>query len=157
MYTVLPISAIKAVLIVGHALKAILHLSRLTFHTHIRIPIIMDMNALINIIKTRPDYHKVGMILCHNGVVRGSSRDGTPVKKVTVKADRKAIDRIVAEQKKRPGIIEILVEINEGDLDIGEDLLSIVVAGDIREHVIPVLTDSLNLIKAQGTKKTEHR
>ncbi len=121
------------------------------------MPIIMDMNALINTIKTRPDYHKVGMILCHNGVVRGSSRDGSPVQKVTVRADRKAIDRIVAEQKNRPGIIEILVEINEGDLDIGEDLLSIVVAGDIREHVIPVLTDTLNLIKAQGTKKTEHK
>jgi molybdopterin synthase catalytic subunit len=115
----------------------------------------MDMNALINTIKKRPDYHRVGMILCHNGVVRGSSRDGSPVQKVTVRAESKTIDRIVAEQKKRPGIIEILVEINEGDLDVGEDLLSIVVAGDIREHVIPVLTDTLNLIKAHGTKKTE--
>jgi molybdopterin synthase catalytic subunit len=141
----------------GHVFKVIIHVSILTFHTHIRIPIIMDINALITIIKTRPDYHKVGMILCHNGVVRGSSRDGSPVQKITVRADRKIIDRIVAEQKKRPGIIEILVEINEGDLDVGEDLLSIVVAGDIREHVIPVLTDTLNLIKAQGTQKTEHQ
>jgi molybdopterin synthase catalytic subunit len=131
--------------------------SPLTFHMHIRIPIIMDMNALINTIKSRPDYHKVGMILCHNGVVRGSSRDGLPVQGVTIKADRETIERIVAEQKKKPGIIEILVEINEGDLEVGEDLLSIVVAGDIREHVIPVLTDTLNLIKAQGTRKTEHK
>jgi len=117
----------------------------------------MDMNALINKIKTRPDYPLVGMILCHNGVVRGTSRDGTPVSKVTVKADNEAIERVVAEQKKRPGIIEILVEVNEGDLTVGDDLLSIVVAGDIRDNVIPVLTDTLNLIKAQGTKKTEHR
>jgi molybdopterin synthase catalytic subunit len=117
----------------------------------------MDMNALINTIKARPDYHKVGMILCHNGVVRGSSRDGSPVQKVSVKADHTTIDRIIGEQKKRPGIIDILVEINEGELDVGEDLLSIVVAGDIREHVIPVLTDTLNLIKAHGTHKTEHR
>jgi molybdopterin synthase catalytic subunit len=131
--------------------------SPLTLHMHVRIPIIMDMNALINTIKSRPDYHKVGMILCHNGVVRGSSRDGSPVQRVTVKADRKTIERIVAEQKKKPGIIEILVEINEGDLDIGEDLLSIVVAGDIREHVIPVLTDTLNLIKDHGTSKIEHK
>ena len=129
----------------------------MTFHAHIRIPLIMDMNALINTIKKRPDYSKVGMILCHNGVVRGSSRDGTPVQKVTVRAESKTIDRIVAEQKKRPGIIEILVEINEGELDVGEDLLSIVVAGDIREHVIPVLTDTLNLIKAHGTTNTEHK
>ena len=39
MYTVFPISAIKAVSIVGHVLKAIIHLSMLTFHAHIRIPI----------------------------------------------------------------------------------------------------------------------
>jgi molybdopterin synthase catalytic subunit len=117
----------------------------------------MDMNALIDTIKSHPDYHKVGMILCHNGVVRGTSRGGTPVSSVTVSAERKAIGRIVAEQKKRPGIVEILVEVNEGDLAVGDDLLFIVVAGDIREHVIPVLSDTLNLIKAQGTRKTEHR
>ena len=117
----------------------------------------MDMNALINIIKSNPDYHKVGMILCHNGVVRGTSRNGSIVQKVTVKADHEAIERIIAEQKKRPGIIEILVEVNEGGLNVGEDLLAIVVAGDIREHVIPVLTDTLNLIKAHGTRKTEMR
>ncbi len=117
----------------------------------------MDMNELIRRIKGRPDYHKVGMILCHNGVVRGTSRDGTPVTKVTVKAEQQAIDRIVAEQKARPGIIDILVEVNEGDLSVGDDLLFIVVAGDIREHVIAVLTDTLNLIKAQGTRKTEHK
>lgn len=117
----------------------------------------MDMNELIRRIKDRPDYHKVGMILCHNGVVRGTSRDGTPVTKVTVKAEQQAIDRIVAEQKARPGIIDILVEVNEGDLSVGDDLLFIVVAGDIREHVIAVLTDTLNLIKAQGTRKTEHK
>ena len=116
----------------------------------------MDMNALIAAIKRRPDYHKVGMILCHNGVVRGSSRDGSPVSTVTVRADRAAIDRVVAEQRKRPGIVEILVEVNEGDLRVGDDLLAILVAGDIREHVIPVLTDTLNLIKAHGTKKIEH-
>jgi len=115
----------------------------------------MDMNALINVIKSRPDYHRVGMILCHNGVVRGSSRDGSPVHRVRVAADHETIQRIVDEQKLRPGIMEILYEINEGDLNVGDDLLAIVVAGDIREHVIPVLTDTLNLIKAHGTKKTE--
>lgn len=116
----------------------------------------MDMNALIRRIKEHPDYPKVGMILCHNGVVRGTSRDGSPVSMVTVRADRQVIEEVVSGQKKRPGIIEILVEVGEGDLKVGDDLLAIVVAGDIREHVIPVLTDTLSLIKARGTKKTEY-
>jgi molybdopterin synthase catalytic subunit len=116
----------------------------------------MDMNALIDRIKRREDYHKVGMILCHNGVVRGTSRDGKPVSAVDVAADRETIQRIVNEQKKRPGIVDILVEVNEGRLEVGDDLLTIVVAGDIRDNVIPVLTDTLNSIKAQGTRKQEH-
>ena len=114
------------------------------------------MNALIEKIKKREDYHKVGMILCHNGVVRGTSRNGTPVSAVDVAADHQAIRKIVEEQKKRPGIVDILVEVNEGRLKVGDDLLTIVVAGDIREHVIPVLTDTLNSIKAQGTRKQEY-
>ncbi len=117
----------------------------------------MDINAMIDTIKKRKDYHKVGMILCHNGVVRGTSRDGSVVTSVDVTADHEAIRRIVEEQKKRPGIIEILVEVNEGRLKVGDDLLAIAVAGDIREHVIPVLTDTLNAVKAGGTRKLEHR
>ncbi len=110
---------------------------------------------MIQQIKQREDAHKIGMILTHNGIVRGSSRDGTPVSRVKVEAKRDVIDQIVAEQKQCPGIIEILVQVNEGDLKVGEDLLAIAVAGDIREHVIPVLTDCLNLIKARGTFKQE--
>lgn len=117
----------------------------------------MDITALIQKIKQRDDYHKVGMILCHDGVVRGTSRDGSPVRSVDVRADRETIEAIVEEQKKRPGIIEILYEVNEGKLNVGDDLLIIVVAGDIREHVIPVLTDTLNAIKSRGTHKQEHR
>ncbi|HQJ10187.1 MAG TPA: molybdenum cofactor biosynthesis protein MoaE, partial [Deltaproteobacteria bacterium] len=80
----------------------------------------MDMNALIGKIKEREDFHKVGMILCHNGVVRGTSRDGSPVSSVRVKADRDVINAIVAEQKTRAGIVEILVEVNEGNLSVGD-------------------------------------
>jgi molybdopterin synthase catalytic subunit len=116
----------------------------------------MDINALIERIKKHKDYPGVGMILCHNGVVRATSRQGGAVRSVTVRADRAAIERIVREQKKRAGIVEILVEVREGELEAGEDLLAIVVAGDIREHVIPVLADTLDLIKARGTKKVEH-
>jgi molybdopterin synthase catalytic subunit len=116
----------------------------------------VDMNALIARVRARDDFHKVGMILCHNGVVRGTSRDGAPVSAVDVRAEWEAIDAIVAEQKARPGIVEILVEVNEGRLKVGDDLLAIVVAGDIREHVIAVLTDTLNAVKARGTRKQEH-
>ena len=36
------------------------------------------MNAadMLQAVKTHPDFHRAGMVLCHNGVVRATSRDG---------------------------------------------------------------------------------
>ena len=116
----------------------------------------MKLTALIDRIKSHPDYPKAGMILCHNGVVRGTSRDGRPVSGLTVTIDRKALDVILAEQRQRPGIIDILVEFREGLLKVGDDVMFIVVAGDLRDHVIPVLENTLNAIKKRVVHKEEH-
>ena len=116
----------------------------------------MGLTALIDRIKSHPDYAKVGMILCHNGVMRGTSRDGRPVSGLTVSVDREALDAVLAEQKQRPGIVDILVEIQGGSLKVGDDVMFIVVAGDLRDHVIPVLEDTLNAIKKRVTRKREH-
>ena len=97
------------------------------------------------------------MILCHNGIVRRSSRDGRPVKGLRVAVDHRKLAKVIAEQKQRPGIVEILVEIfAERDLSVGDDVMYLVVAGDIRENVIAVLQDTLNAIKTTVTSKTEY-
>ena len=115
------------------------------------------LTALVDEVKGHPDYTKAGMILCHNGVVRETSRDGRKVSGLAVAVDWQKLDEIIDAQKKRHGIIEILVEINEGkDLAIGDDVMYIVVAGDVRETVLSVLTDTLNQIKATVTSKTEY-
>lgn len=117
----------------------------------------MDINALIAQIKQRADYDKVGMILCHNGVVRGTSRDGRKVSGLRVSVDHAKLRQVLTEQKSRPGITDILVRIVEDqDLKVGEDVMAIVVAGDIRETVIAVLTDTLNTIKSSVTAKTQY-
>ena len=116
----------------------------------------MNLNALIDRIKAHPDFPKVGMILSHVGVVRGTSRDGRPVSGLELAADRDALAAILAEQRRRPGIVDILVEIQEGSLKVGDEVMFIVVAGDVRDHVIPALADTLDAIKKQVTRKTEH-
>jgi molybdopterin synthase catalytic subunit len=110
---------------------------------------------MVRKIKEHPAYHDAGMILCHNGVVRGTSRDGKPVTGLTLYADRNRLTEIVAEMKKREGIIEVLVEVREGTLRVGEDVMFVVVAGDFRENVFPVLMDTINSIKAYVTTKVE--
>jgi molybdopterin synthase catalytic subunit len=65
------------------------------------------------------------------------------------------LEAIVAEAKRRPGILDVMVEIREGLLHVGDDIMLIVVAGDIRENVSTALLDTLNRIKAEVTKKDE--
>jgi len=116
----------------------------------------MKMNLLIDQIKQHPDYPKVGMILGHNGVVRGTSRDGRNVRGLRVAVDREKLAQVIDSHKSRPGIIDILVEINaDSDLAVGDDVMWLVVAGDIRENVLNTLTDTLNAIKSTVTSKTE--
>jgi molybdopterin synthase catalytic subunit len=115
------------------------------------------MKHLIDKIKNHPEYPKVGMILCHNGVVRETSRNGRKVKGLRVKVDHRKLKDIVEKHKRRSGIVDILVEINEEkDLVLGEDVMYLVVAGNIRENVIAALTDTLNDIKSAATRKSEY-
>lgn len=116
----------------------------------------MNIDRLIAKIKQRPDYDQVGMILCHNGVVRGASRDGRKVTGLRVAVDRERLEQVLNRQRSRPGIVDIQVEIAaDKDLSIGDDVMLLVVAGDIREHVIETLSETLNAIKTTVTAKTE--
>ncbi len=117
---------------------------------------LMDINLMLESIKKHPDFEKAGMVLCHNGVVRGTSRDGRKVKGLRVSVNHQKLAQIISEQKQQTGIVDIKVEIaEERDLAIGDDVMMLLVAGDIRENVIAVLTDTLNLIKTTVTQKTE--
>ena len=117
----------------------------------------MNLNKMMESIKKHPDFDKVGMVLCHNGVVRATSRDGRNVKGLRVSVDRPLLDQVIYEQKQQPGIIDIKVDIAEDrDLAVGDDVMLLLVAGDIRENVIAVLTHTLNQIKTTVTHKTEY-
>ena len=115
----------------------------------------MNLSILVEKIKKHPDFDKAGMILCHNGVVRASSRDGRPVSEVTVRVDRRRLETILAEIKAMTGIVEVLAHVNEGTLKVGEDVMYVVVAGDFRENVFDAMIAAVNRIKAGVTSKTE--
>jgi molybdopterin synthase catalytic subunit len=116
----------------------------------------MDVTHMIDTIKKHPDYHRAGMILCHIGVVRSTSRDGRKVSGLTLSVNHEKLCQVIKTYKKKPGIVEILVEIaGNRNLAVGDDVMLLVVAGDIRENVITVLNDTLNAIKTTVTQKTE--
>ncbi|GAH48840.1 unnamed protein product, partial [marine sediment metagenome] len=45
--------------------------------------------------------------------------------------------------------------IREGELSIGEDIMYVVIADDIRENVFPALEEAVNSIKSYVIKKEE--
>lgn len=107
----------------------------------------MNLAAMITIIKANPNYKRAGMIVCHNGIVRGTSRDGRLVTELEVNADKARLSDIVSEMKKRPGIVDVLAEVYEGRLKVGDDIMCVAVAGDIRENTFPVLVEMVDAIK----------
>lgn len=115
-----------------------------------------QMSELMEQVKGHPDYSKAGMVLYHNGVVRETSRDGTRVTGLRVTVDHDRLETIIQKQKARDGIIEVLVEINEEkDLTVGDDVMFLIVAGDVRENVIGCLSETLDAVKSTVTRKTE--
>ncbi len=117
----------------------------------------MDISTRIAELKQRPGFKdNVGMILCHNGVVRGWSRnDRKNVTRLQVTPDYEKIEEIRQKYLKAEGIFEIIVDAFSGTFEPGDDLLYIIVAGDIRENIKPVLADMLDRIKAEAMTKKE--
>jgi molybdopterin synthase catalytic subunit len=117
----------------------------------------VDINKSIAELKSRPDFSDhVGMMLIHNGTVRGWSRnDHRNVTGIEVNVDRALLKTIREEFLQYEGIYDIIVEAQSGTLKPGVDLLFIIVAGDLRENVKPVLATLLDRIKGEAVSKRE--
>ncbi len=117
----------------------------------------MDISQTIAELKRRSGFQdNVGMILVHNGVVRNWSRhDRAVVTALEVTPDLQKIADLRSEFLRRAGIFEIIVEARAGTLVPGDDLLFIIVAGDIRENIKPVLAELLDRVKSEAITKRE--
>lgn len=105
--------------------------------------------------KTDKDAAKCGMYLFHNGVVRetpkakvrmGEETDKT-VKKLEFSYDEKKVENAIAETYKMPGVYYIKVWLNSGMLQVGDDIMLVLIGGDIRPHVIDALQSLVGTIK----------
>jgi molybdopterin synthase catalytic subunit len=74
-----------------------------------------------------------------------------------VAVDHGRLQAVLDEARQTPGIVALQVEIAEDrDLVVGDDVMVLIVAGDIRENVIQTLEKTLNAIKTTVTSKTEY-
>ncbi len=106
-----------------------------------------------------------GMFLIHNGVVRQTSKakvrqgldDGKLVTGMEFTYDSAKVDKVIAETYKMPGIFHVRVWLNEGQLDVGDDVMYTMVGGDIRPHVIEALQFLVGKIKTECVTEVEKK
>jgi molybdopterin synthase catalytic subunit len=115
----------------------------------------IDVEALHQQLKAHPRSSEMGMIASHRGLVRATSRSGAPVRGLSIRFDRTVVNSIINDIRSREGIVEVLADYNEGDLAVGDDVMVVLVAGDIRENVFPALVDAVNRLKARAATKEE--
>ncbi len=118
----------------------------------------MDISKRIAEMKKQPGFQdNVGMILIHNGTVRGWSRLDNKKKVVALEVtpDIDKMESIRLELLKRDGIYDIVIDAKTGRFQPGDDLLFLIVAGDIRENIKPVLAELLDRVKSEAIAKKE--
>lgn len=106
-------------------------------------------------IKKNCDPESLGMILVHNGIVRGTAKNGKPVQGMKLSYNQDALDSLVERLGKHEGIAAIRAWINSGVLNIGDDIMYLLVAGRFRTDVLPVLQELLATVKNEIVHEEE--
>ena len=117
----------------------------------------MDIGNVLKELKKEPGFaENVGMVLVHNGIVRGWSRkDRSEVVAIEITPDLDKIEEIRKDIEAYEGIFRARAFALSGRMRPGDDVLYLVVAGDIRENVKPALSDFLDRVKAEAVTKKE--
>ena len=121
------------------------------------------MDAWLLEAKRHESAPKIGMYLTHNGVVRQSARakvrmgaeDTKPVTGMYFAYDREKVDAVIVDAYKMDGIYYIKVWLNEGELSLGDDIMYVLVGGDIRPHEVDALQYLVGRIKSECVTETE--
>ena len=124
-----------------------------------------SMDEWLKTAKKDPGAAKVGMFLAHNGVVRETPKakvrsgidDGTIVEGMEFSFDQEKVNRAVEEAYNLEGIYYIRIWLNEGLLKVGDDIMYVLVGGDIRPHVIDGLQFLVEKVKTECVVEVEQK
>ncbi len=122
-----------------------------------------SMDAWLAEAKAHESAAKIGMYLTHNGVVRQTARaqvrdgaeDTRPVEAMDFSYDAEKLEAAVADTYRMPGIYYIKTWLAEGRLQAGDDIMYILIGGDIRPHVVDALQYLVGRIKDQCVVEEE--
>ena len=124
---------------------------------------IPSMDAWLKEAKADPKAADCGMFLVHNGTVRETAKakvrfgaqDTKPVTGMYFSYNAGLLEECIAETYKMDGIYYIRTWLNEGELQVGDDIMYVLIGGDIRPHVVDALQHLVGRIKNECVIENE--
>ena len=123
---------------------------------------IPSMELWLKEAKAHESAPRIGMYLTHNGIVRESNkasvRNGEAERKVKgmlFSYDEEKLNSVIADARAMAGIYYIRVWLNEGELKTGDDIMYVLIGGDIRPRVVDCLQYLVGRIKNECVVETE--
>lgn len=122
-----------------------------------------SMDQWLKEAKAHESAPNIGMYLTHNGVVRKTARanvrlgekETAEVTGMLFSYDWEKLETIIRDCRKLEGIYYIRVWLNEGRLRVGDDLMYVLIGGDIRPHVTAALNELVGRIKTECVTERE--
>ena len=122
-----------------------------------------SMDAWLQEAKAHESAPKIGMYLTHNGTVRQTAKaqvrhgaaDTKPVTGMVFSYDADKVNAVIADTYRMEGIYYIKVWLNEGQLELGDDIMYVLIGGDIRPRVVDALQYLVGRVKNECVTETE--
>ena len=113
--------------------------------------------------KTAPQAENCGMYLTHCGVGRESAKakvrlgqaDTRRVTGMRFSYDAEKVEQAISSARALDGIYYVRVWLNEGALSVGDDIMLVLIGGDIRPHVVDALQFLVGRIKSECVTEEE--
>ncbi len=113
--------------------------------------------------KQSPEAAACGMFLIHNGVVRATAKakvrfgeeESPAVRGMLFGYDLEKVARAIDMARAMDGIGYVRVWLNEGELNVGDDIMLVLIGGDIRPHVVDALQALVGELKTNCVTERE--
>ncbi len=121
----------------------------------------LSIQPILDFIKSNERFSEVGAVACFFGFVKKFVKSGEEVKGLELEAYEEKAEEIFSEIsediRKRPGIIDVTIHHVIGQLEIGDLIFIVMVAGKSRRDVFPALVEAVERAKRDATiwKKEE--
>ena len=121
----------------------------------------LQLSDVINSVRKRHDFKRVGAMALFIGVVRGETAMGESVQSLDFEAYEEKADEILesicSDLKTNEGVVDVQIHHFTGKFELGDDLVYVLVAGGHRQNVFPILQEAVERYKKEAPIfKKEH-